>query len=45
MTTFPAVSADRARSLAIETEGLVKVFGETRAVDGIDLTVLCNNER
>ncbi|HYX44891.1 MAG TPA: ATP-binding cassette domain-containing protein [Acidimicrobiales bacterium] len=24
---------------AIETEGLVKVFGETRAVDGIDLTV------
>jgi ABC-2 type transport system ATP-binding protein len=25
--------------LAIETEGLVKVFGETRAVDGIDLRV------
>jgi ABC-2 type transport system ATP-binding protein len=25
--------------LAIETEGLVKVFGETRAVDGIDLGV------
>ena len=25
--------------LAIETEGLVKVFGETRAVDGIDLQV------
>jgi ABC-2 type transport system ATP-binding protein len=25
--------------LAIETEGLVKVFGETRAVDGIDLAV------
>jgi ABC-2 type transport system ATP-binding protein len=25
--------------LAIETEGLVKVFGETRAVDGIDLHV------
>jgi len=24
---------------AIETEGLVKTFGETRAVDGIDLTV------
>ena len=24
---------------AIETEGLVKVFGETRAVDGIDLAV------
>jgi ABC-2 type transport system ATP-binding protein len=26
-------------ALAIETEGLVKVFGETRAVDGIDLAV------
>src|SRR6201990_395869 len=26
-------------TLAIETQGLVKVFGETRAVDGIDLTV------
>ena len=26
-------------TLAIETEGLVKVFGETRAVDGIDLAV------
>ena len=26
-------------TLAIETEGLVKVFGETRAVDGIDLSV------
>jgi ABC-2 type transport system ATP-binding protein len=25
--------------LAIETDGLVKVFGETRAVDGIDLAV------
>jgi ABC-2 type transport system ATP-binding protein len=25
--------------LAIETEGLVKLFGETRAVDGIDLAV------
>jgi ABC-2 type transport system ATP-binding protein len=25
--------------LAIEAEGLVKVFGDTRAVDGIDLTV------
>jgi daunorubicin/doxorubicin transport system ATP-binding protein len=25
--------------LAIETKGLVKTFGETRAVDGIDLTV------
>ncbi|HEY8548137.1 MAG TPA: ATP-binding cassette domain-containing protein, partial [Acidimicrobiales bacterium] len=28
-----------AAPLAIETEGLVKVFGETRAVDGIDLAV------
>ncbi|MEJ7583422.1 MAG: hypothetical protein WKF43_04885 [Acidimicrobiales bacterium] len=27
------------RALAIETEGLVKSFGETRAVDGIDLAV------
>jgi ABC-2 type transport system ATP-binding protein len=26
-------------SLAIETEGLVKVFGETRAVDGVDLAI------
>jgi ABC-2 type transport system ATP-binding protein len=26
-------------ALAIETDGLVKVFGETRAVDGIDLAV------
>jgi ABC-2 type transport system ATP-binding protein len=26
-------------TLAIETEGLVKLFGETRAVDGIDLSV------
>jgi ABC-2 type transport system ATP-binding protein len=26
-------------ALAIETEGLVKVFGETRAVDGVDLSV------
>ena len=26
-------------TLAIETEGLVKTFGETRAVDGIDLAV------
>jgi len=28
-----------ASDLAIETHGLVKVFGETRAVDGIDLSV------
>ena len=25
--------------LAIETRGLVKAFGETRAVDGVDLSV------
>jgi len=25
-------------SLAIEATGLVKAFGETRAVDGVDLT-------
>ena len=31
------VEADGA--LAVETEGLVKAFGETRAVDGIDLAV------
>ncbi len=36
--TRPAVSAEPDH-LAIETEGLVKVFGETRAVDGIDLSV------
>ena len=30
---------DRESDWAIETEGLVKAFGETRAVDGIDLTV------
>ncbi len=29
----------QAAEFAIETEGLVKVFGETRAVDGVDLTV------
>ena len=29
----------RRGDLAIETAGLVKVFGETRAVDGIDLAV------
>jgi ABC-2 type transport system ATP-binding protein len=29
----------RSNSLAIETHNLVKVFGETRAVDGIDLAV------
>ncbi|NUS55477.1 MAG: daunorubicin/doxorubicin resistance ABC transporter ATP-binding protein DrrA, partial [Streptomycetaceae bacterium] len=32
MTTHPS-------GLAIETQGLVKVFGANRAVDGIDLRV------
>lgn len=27
--------------LAIETEGLTKAFGDTRAVDGVDLAVRC----
>jgi ABC-2 type transport system ATP-binding protein len=30
---------NRRSALAIETEGLVKAFGETRAVDGVDLAV------
>ncbi|WP_169982865.1 ATP-binding cassette domain-containing protein [Microbispora sp. H10836] len=30
---------DRTTDLAIETSGLVKIFGENRAVDGLDLTV------
>ncbi|GIH94186.1 ATP-binding cassette domain-containing protein [Planobispora siamensis] len=29
----------RVTDLAVETSGLVKVFGDTRAVDGLDLTV------
>jgi ABC-2 type transport system ATP-binding protein len=33
------VTASQQGALAIETDGLVKVFGETRAVDGIDLAV------
>jgi len=33
------MTVDRRGDLAIETEGLVKVFGTTRAVDGIDLAV------
>ena len=32
-------TADRGTGLAIEAHNLVKVFGETRAVDGIDLAV------
>ncbi|GIG66844.1 ATP-binding cassette domain-containing protein [Phytomonospora endophytica] len=31
--------SDRANTLAIETKGLVKTFGKTRAVDGVDLAV------
>ncbi|HZG05020.1 MAG TPA: ATP-binding cassette domain-containing protein [Streptomyces sp.] len=31
--------SDSGSGLAIETSGLVKVFGETRAVDGVDLAV------
>jgi ABC-2 type transport system ATP-binding protein len=34
-----AVEPTRSPSLAIEASGLVKVFGEVRAVDGIDLAV------
>ena len=33
------MSANGHHALAIETHGLVKTFGETRAVDGIDLAV------
>ncbi|HET9442266.1 MAG TPA: ATP-binding cassette domain-containing protein [Acidimicrobiales bacterium] len=33
------MTADARAGLAIETEGLVKVFGPTRAVDGVDLAV------
>lgn len=32
-------SEGKAEDLAIQAEGLVKVFGKTRAVDGVDLTV------
>lgn len=31
--------SDPRSTLAIEASGLVKVFGETRAVDGVDLAV------
>ncbi len=33
------MTGDQHGALAIEADGLVKVFGETRAVDGIDLAV------
>jgi ABC-2 type transport system ATP-binding protein len=33
------IMTERGTGLAIETSGLVKVFGKTRAVDGIDLAV------
>src|SRR6187200_892814 len=35
MTSFPSAS----RTLAVRAEGLVKTFGDTRAVDGVDLVV------
>jgi ABC-2 type transport system ATP-binding protein len=35
MTSFPSAS----RTLAVRAEGLVKTFGDTRAVDGVDLQV------
>src|SRR5215218_8271194 len=38
-TAAAATSSGARGDRAIETEGLVKVFGTTRAVDGIDLTV------
>jgi ABC-2 type transport system ATP-binding protein len=39
-TTAPAASAsDRGRDAAISVAGLVKTFGPTRALDGLDLTV------
>src|SRR5215210_9250330 len=38
-TRFPRTRAPTSMSLAIETSALVKHFGDTRAVDGIDLQV------
>jgi ABC-2 type transport system ATP-binding protein len=38
-TVGQGAAVDGQSGWAIETEGLVKSFGETRAVDGIDLTV------
>jgi ABC-2 type transport system ATP-binding protein len=38
-TADPRKEPSVSRELAIETDGLQKVFGETRAVDGIDLRV------
>src|SRR6188768_278026 len=35
MTSFPSAS----RTLAVRAEGLVKTFGDNRAVDGVDLSV------
>ena len=35
MTSFPSAS----RTLAVRAEGLVKTFGDNRAVDGVDLQV------
>ncbi|ELY99358.1 ATP-binding cassette domain-containing protein [Natrialba asiatica] len=38
-TAQTATETERERPLAIETTGLVKHFGETKAVDGIDLAI------
>ena len=38
MTTTPTPSA-RAETTAVEIRGLVKTFGHTRALDGLDMTV------
>ena len=35
VTATPSIIGD----LAVETDGLVKTFGTTRAVDGVDLTI------
>ncbi|MFF8384225.1 ATP-binding cassette domain-containing protein [Streptomyces kanasensis] len=39
MTPHPAGPGPAVPDLAVETHGLVKVFGATRAVDGVDLRV------
>ncbi|MFF2372590.1 ATP-binding cassette domain-containing protein [Agromyces sp. NPDC058110] len=39
MTTSPSPDALASRDWAVEAEGLVKVFGTNRAVDGVDLRV------
>lgn len=39
MSTTAAVRKENGGPLAIEAEGLVKTFGETRALDGLDLAI------